>query len=333
MSVRKTESRVPANFAPADLGEAVAAPDGRCALVSFVTSPLVVGRENIYVVFVTDAALAASVESLEWSFSENGGAPSVQTTDFGEFAYTPTATGQLSLTVRLLGASNSDQATLALTQEITALQAEIEAAIAAARNDTGPGIGNPEVAREIVNDHSPYHQDVTLHNPESGDAFQRFVFGVTYEGALQRPPAQRKEQLNQLAASLNNGGADFKTIAAAGAGLCRIRLSLLAMTLSSTPGGGTPLLPWTEVPEAASERAAADDQVREALAALDESTRLDLFNLVRFPKSNVTQCARIIETLRDHYFSGTNFEGVLTGMSGTRAFWITRHFREGPLVT
>lgn len=324
MSVRKTESRVPATFAPGDLGQAMVAPDGRCALVSFVSSPVVVGRENTYVLFVTDAALAGSVNSFEWSFVENGGTPTTQTTAFGEQSYTPAATGQLLVTVRLLSAANTEQASITLTQEITTLQSEIEAAIAAARNSTGPAIGNPEAAREIVNDHSPYHQEVALQTPESGEAFQRFVFGMVHEGAVQRPPAQRKEQLSQLAASLNGPGGDFQTLAAAGAGLCGVRLALLAMVRAD--------LPWTELPEPTTPRATADQQLRERLAALDEAKRIDLFNLVRFPKSNVVQSARIIEALRDRYFAGTNFQDVLTGMSGTRAHWITRHFREGPIA-
>jgi hypothetical protein len=325
MSVRKTESRLPTNAAAPDLGEAVVAADGKSALISFVTSPVVVGRENIYVVFVTDAALAGSVESFEWSFAENGAAPNVQTTGMGEIAYTPSAAGQLSLTVRLLGASNSEQGSVTLTQEIAALHTEIEAAIAAAKNETGPGIGNPDVAREIANDHSPYHQDVTMQHPEGDDAFQRFLFGVMYEGAVQRPPRQRKEQLGRIADALNGDGAGFKDAVLGGIGLCGIRLPLLAMTLSQ--------LPWTELPQANAEHLAADEQLRESLSGLDESARIDLFNLVRFPKSNVVQTARIIEALRDHYFTGANFHDVITGMSGTRAFWITRHFREGPLAT
>jgi hypothetical protein len=325
MSVRKTESRLPASAVAADLGQAVVAADGRSALVSHISSPVVAGRENIYVVFVTDAGLAGSVQTFEWSFAENGGAPNVQTTEKGEIAYTPSATGQLSLTLRLLGAGNSEQGVLTVTQDIAALHAEIEAAIAAARNETGPGIGNPNVAREIVNDHSPYHQDVTLQHPESDDAFQRFLFGLMYEGAVQRPPPQREEQLGRIADALNGDGAGFKDAVLGGIGLCGIRLPLLAMTRSQ--------LPWTELPQANAERVTADEQLRESLAGLDELARIDLFNLIRFPKSNVVQTARIIEALRDHYFSGANFHDVITGMNGTRAFWISRHFREGPLAT
>lgn len=44
MPVRKTESRQPASTTASDLGQGVVAADGRSALVSLVTSPLVLGR-------------------------------------------------------------------------------------------------------------------------------------------------------------------------------------------------------------------------------------------------------------------------------------------------
>jgi hypothetical protein len=100
---------------------------------------------------------------------------------------------------------------------------------------------------------------------------------------------------------------------------------LLAMTLPS-------MLDFTELPEAEDQRALADEQLRESLAALDEDKRIDLFNLVRFPKSNIAQCARILEALRDRYFPGTNFNDVLTGMSGVRAQFILKQFIEGPVI-
>jgi hypothetical protein len=327
MGVRKTERRIPANFQPSDLGQAVAAADGRCALVSFVTTPLVVARENVYVLFVTDAGLAGTTQSFEWTFTESGIAPNVQNTAAGEIAYRPQAIGTLNLTVRLLGAGNTEQARIEMDQNIAPPNGELESLIAQARNEPGPGVSNPDVARELVNEHNPYYQAVALQTPESDDAFRRFVFGVVFDGALNRDASQRKRHLDQLAASLNNQEGDFGSLAAQGAGVSGMRLALLAMT----PGNPAPLLPWTELPEPSAQHAAADQQLRQQLAALDESKRIDLFNLARFPKSNITQCARIIEALRDRYFSGANFSDVMTGMSGTRAHWIIRHFREGPL--
>lgn len=325
MGVRKTESRIPENVQAADLGQAVMAAGGRCTLVSFILSPLVIHRENTFAVFVTDAALAATVTSFEWSVMDDGGVPTTQTTTFGEFSYTPQDTGNLTLTVRLLNAANTEQATLSLTQDVVVPNTELENLITATQNNPGPGVGNVDVARELVNDHNPYYQNVALQTPEAGDGFQRFVFSTASDGALQHTAAQRKAHLDELAASLNGSGSDFATLSAEGAGVCAIRPVLHAMVLAS-------MLPWTELPDAATPRAAAEERLRQTLAGLDENKRIDLFNLIRFPKSNLTQCGRILEALRNRYFSGTNFSDVLTGMSGTRAHWLSRHYREGPIA-
>jgi len=118
---------------------------------------------------------------------------------------------------------------------------------------------------------------------------------------------------------------------AGGFGVCDIRMGLLAMTTPPSVGGGTPALDWTELPETGAQHAAAEADLRLAITALDIDTRTDLFNRTRFPKSNINQCARILETLRDRYFGGVPFTDVLVGLSGTRAHWIVRHYREGPL--
>lgn len=324
MGVRKTETRIPANLQAADLGQAVTTSDGRCTLVSFIVSPLASLRSNSYVIFVTDTSLAGSVQTFEWSFVENGGAPSVQSTQFGECSYQPQNVGTLAVTVRLLGSGNTELSTISLNQDVVITNAELESLYSGARNDPGPGIGNIQVARELVNDYNPYYQSVTLQTPESGDGFKRFVFSLVSDGALVRTVDQRKQQLDQLASALNTNQVDFAVAAAGGAGVCNIRLVLLAMSLPSH-------LTWTEFPDNASRRAAAEEELRKQLAQLDENKKIDLFNIVRFPKSNITFCGRIIEGLRDRYFNGTNFNDVLTGMSGTRAHWISRHFKEGPI--
>jgi hypothetical protein len=330
--VRKTESRLPPNLQAADLGEAIVAPDGRCALVSFLTSPLVVNRENVYLVFVTDATLAAAAHSFEWTFTENAGPPIVENTEHGEISHVPKDTGRLYLTVRILSADKSEQAKLTFKQDVGHLNPLLEKLIAETSASPGPGVANPEVTRELVNNYSSYYQAIQMRAPESGDGFQRFVFSMVLDGALQRTPNERKQHIDKLADSVNNQQGDFATLAAQGVGVCGIRLALLAMTLHKAAENPAPLLDWTELPESSLKRDMADEQLRERLASLEENARIDLFNLARLPKSNINRCAHILEALRDRYFGGTNFNDVLTGMSGTRAQVILRHYQKGPLL-
>ncbi|MBA2622900.1 MAG: hypothetical protein H0U88_04680, partial [Chthoniobacterales bacterium] len=69
-------------------------------------------RANTYVLFVTDAGLAAAANSFEWSAAENGAPPVVQATAHGEFTFRPTAAGPLGLTVRILDGGGAEQASL-----------------------------------------------------------------------------------------------------------------------------------------------------------------------------------------------------------------------------
>lgn len=326
MPVRNTESRLPANFQAADLGQAVASGDSRCTLVSFISNPLVVKRQNTYVLFVPDAGLASATERYEWRFTLNDNPAQVESTDEGEISYTPTETGTLNLEVKVLGAGNAEQSSISLSQSVVVANAELETQISNATEESGPAIGNPDIARELINDHNPYYQAVSLQSPEEGDHFKCFVFNLLSSRAQRAPAPRRKQHLDQLAAALNTDLADYGELAAEGAGVGGIRLALLAMCL-----GDTPPLSWTELPEDTGARETAARELRNQLNGLDENVRIDLFNLARFPKSNITLCGKIAEKLRDRYFNGANFDDVMNGQSGTRATWIMRHFNEGPI--
>jgi hypothetical protein len=314
-----------------NLGEAVVAPDSRCALVSYITAPLTTEHTNTYVVFVTDAALAGTVESFEWSFMEEGSAPVVVTTDAGEVNFTPTNEGHLSTRVRLLDGSVIEQAALTLVQHVVLPNAHLEALITRSQHTPGPGGGNPVASRELVNEHASYYQQVELPTPQDGDAFRRLLFDMALNGVIRRTAKERRAHIDQLGAAVNDDPPAVARLAARGAGVCEIRLALLAMVLPAS-GGATPHLPWRELRDTGTRRTIDDQQLRNSLTTLSDETRIDLFNVARFPKSNIMACARILDTLRNRYFSGATFPDVLTGMSGTRAHWIIRHFREGPLT-
>ncbi len=325
MPLRKTESRIPAGFQPADLGEAVASADGHCCLVSFITAPLAAGRENVYVAFITDAGLAATVQSFEWAFTMDEGSPDVTVTDFGQTTFTPPARGNLTVKVRLLDATSAEQASLSLTQEVGPLNEELEALIAQAVNNPGAGMGNPDVLRELVNDHNPYYMNVPLQTPEAGDGFSQYLFSTVIDGALETKQDKRNDLLDEVAASINNAEADFVSAIAPGLGVAKVRMLLVTMLLAPAN------LPFTELPDGNAENAAADEQLRQQIAAMSEEDKIDLFNRVRFPKLNIMLCGKLLEALRDKFFNGVSFDDVLQKMSGTMADWISLNYNKGPL--
>jgi len=325
MSVRKTESRLPAGVQPEDLGQAVTATDGRCVLISTITAPLVVDRENFYIVFVIDAILAPTVTGYLWTFFIDGVPQPPQTTGIGVVRFTPTEEGYLQVKVQVMSSGPAPPSFLELMQQVTLANSELEAMIAAASEQPGAGMGNPDVLRELVNDHNPYYQDVPLAAPEAGDAFPKFLFSTVNDGALETKQDKRHDLLEEVANAINTGETDYVSAIGPGLGVAKLRLPLLVMMLSPAS------IPFAELPDTNAENVAADEQLREQVAALSEEERIDWFNLVRFPKSNIALCAKLLEALRDKFFPGVVFEDVLKKMSGSMSDWIMLNYNKGPL--
>jgi hypothetical protein len=323
MATRKTESRIPDTLQPGDLGQAVT--NNGVSLISFVTSPLVVDRNNTYVVIITNAGIASSAQSYQWSVSTNGGAAVVSETEVGELTIDPQQTGTLQVSVNVRDAADTTIATVAVSQHVVSPSAQLEDMIAAAHSQSGPGMADPDALRELINEHNLYYQSVTTQNTEPLAGFKKLVFNMAFEGVMKKNAAERKLYLDQLATSLNSGDMDFASLTMQPVGVCSVRILLLAMTVPN-------MMPWTLLPADANQRTLEMQELHQTLAQLDESKKIDLFNLVRFPKSNVNSCGRIMENLRNRYFGTTNFDDVLTGMSGTRAQWIIAQYRQGPIT-
>ncbi len=299
--------------------------------MSFATAPLVAGRENSYVLFVTDDALAGSVESIEWAFAENGIATYAVYGALTEVVYAPQEVGALTVTVRLLDNAETELSTVSLEQVLVGPSQELEDLIADAIEEPGPGASNPDVLRELVNQHCLYYFNAQPKAPEAGDAFARFLFGTIAQGAAKQTQDARREHLAAFAEAIESTPEDYARLAAEGVGVANLRLTILGMVMPQEAGGATPFLPWTELPADPAPYAVADDTLREQLNELPDEQRIDLLNIARFPKSNLAACARILEALRDRYFAGASFEDVLSGMSGTRAHWILTHLTRGPV--
>ena len=323
MPVRKTESRIPDTFQASDLGQAITA--SGCTIISYVTSPLVRDRPNQYIVFVTDPGITASAASYQWTVTESGLAPAVTTSPDGELLLQPTNSGSLRVSVSILNGSGTQLATLTLDQTVVPPSEELEDLIAEANEDSGPGMADPGALRELINQYNAYYQSVTLQAPESTGGFKRLVFNMCFDGVIKRNADERKFHADELKTALNSGDTDFATLSTQGIGVCNVRLLLLAMTL---PG----IMPWTLMPADQNQRAVKLEELHQSLAALNDNQKIDLFNIARFPKSNISACARMLENLRNQYFNTTSFEDVLTGMSGARAQWIIAQYRQGPIT-
>lgn len=330
MPVRKTESRIPAALQPADLGDSVTAPDGRSVLVSQTASPLVVGRDAVFVLFVTDAALATQVARHDWTVTPSGGQPTTQATQIGEFVLRPTVAGSVTVTVDMKSAANASLGQVTQVLDVVEANAELEALITAARNESGPTMSSPDVSRELINDLEPYYRAVRLAGADD-ENFTRFVFMQIHDSVLHRTTAERKTHLDRLAGAINDGTFDYGVEAALAGGVAGMRLPLLAMVMP-VAAGGQPALVWTELAEDRAAQAVEEEALLRQLTGLAETARIDLFNGIRFPKAAIRFSARAFEALRDRYFPGAGFDQMGGSFAGTtRGHWMIRHYREGPV--
>src|SRR5712691_10879957 len=119
MPTRTTERRIPAGYAATDLG--ATAGDAAAALVAYHSASLVVGRLQTCVAFVLDAPMQPNVARFRWQ----AGAAADTTTD-GVFEFTPAAAGDLDIKVDLLDGGANVLKSLTLTQQVGALNAELE---------------------------------------------------------------------------------------------------------------------------------------------------------------------------------------------------------------
>jgi hypothetical protein len=326
MPVRKTESRLPPTFPAAQLGQSVTAAGNKVTLVSFLSSPIALRRTQAYVVFVTDAALAATVDSYAWTFN-NGGSPTTLNTEIGLAEFTPQNTGSLVVAVKVKGTGGTQLAAVNLTQKVLPLNDKLEVLIDQTESNA-PTAADPETSRELVNDLRGY-VDLMLSGP--GDPLtNKALSSLAYARCLETIAFRRQVFLEALAAILNKGNhKDFLAAAKDGFGVCRTRPQLAAMFLPKT-SGGSPYLSLAELPDDKKKQAAAIKDLAKDFNALTEENKIDLFNILRFPKSHLTAAKKILDGLLAKYFSGKSYADVLKEKDPART--LLTQFELGPLA-
>ena len=92
--------------------------------------------------------------------------------------------------------------------------------------------------------------------------------------------------------------------------------------------GSNPLIPWQEIPTDPAQRQTTLTSLQTALAGLAEERRIDIFNILRFPKASLKACKLILDRLRSQYFSNHSYSAVMG--NNTQAQQILFQLKSGP---
>jgi hypothetical protein len=323
MPTRITEQKLPFFYNAGDLGQAEG--DAQAVVISYHTSPVVVNRKQTYVVFVLDGGLQGTVASYRWTVEGN-----TINTQHGVLEYSPTAEGTMSVSVDLLNSGSAVLKTIALSQQVIALNAELETLISAA-DETSPTAANPDTSRELVNDVRWYIDDIAPRTADSVSSLNKLLFACTYAEAMLVAPEDRAAGIERLAGMLADNAAEgFAEQAASGMGICQLRPHAVAMYFSETDGGTNWLVTRRELPNDKSTWDSMLAQMKTAIVGMDAQKRVDLFNVLRFPKTNIKVAMQFLEALRTQYFTGQDLPSILADEAKARN--LITEYKEGPFA-
>jgi hypothetical protein len=309
------------DFTPADLGEATSS--GPYWLISYLEQPIPIGTRVDYVVFVTDNSDVDEyrwrVEQLDDSGLPLGGDDGLldeDDTDEGVYWFRPDAGGRIRVTVEIM-VDGQVAGTLTLVQAVEPRDAAIERLLLGrgvgdyVRSEIGSLAGETQTTRELANDLKRFILQAADATGANGIPWQ-FLSAVVYKETLHRPKelvvyrpylpdvalvsggdAVRSWELEFAAEDLNDTSflPSFRTHLNNSLGVCQIQPQTAAM-----------LLQMTERRQKASgltDDEEINDQVWAAFEDLPDDQRIGVYNLVRFPKTNIRLCAELLAYLKN----------------------------------
>lgn len=319
--VRKTEKRLPFNYSPADLGQAVSSgvsPGGGYHLISYLTSPVAKGSFNDYVVFVTDGA--TEPDHYLWTFQciyTKQTYISKEITQEGLYQFQiPTDAERLEVKVEMCDMLGTVLVTLVMEQATIESFAVVDALMqphAPTVTDISKFVdaGHPDTTREIFDNFRIYIEEAAFKEADTlmqtGGAEgipPAFLASIAYKEAIFRPyqftwsrpylamELTRSYELEEAAEEINGVlGSSLITHLDNTFGVCQISLTTLAMHLG--------LITLRELPSTGREAILKNiaDDYKVTIADTDKET--DLYNLLRFPKTNILMCAKILNSLKN----------------------------------
>jgi hypothetical protein len=188
-----------------------------------------------------------------------------------------------------------------------------------------------ETSRELVNDVRVFIDELAPRSADPDSSLNKLLFAIAYAEAMSVRPADRSTQNQALAAALGADQAEsFTDQAASGIGLCQVRPQILAMFVSATAGGTTPMLPLREFPKDEAARAPVIATLRKEFVALAAPQKIDLFNLLRFPEANLRMAMQLVQKLMEKYFPGSSLPDILA--DSEKAKTLIKQYKEGPFA-
>ncbi|MDD4755249.1 MAG: hypothetical protein PHG29_04125, partial [Prolixibacteraceae bacterium] len=194
MPFSKTESRIPFSFQPSDLGEVASDAANKLSVISYNSSPLALGREQTYVLIITDTPMQNSFHSVRWQV---GNRDIINQDTVWNHTYNQT--GPVTLNVTVLDSGGAALASVSLNQTVTPLSEALENLIVL-DDATHPVAGDPVTSREIINDFLPLIHNVQ--NVSTHEVEHKMLFGVCYTTVLSHPKADRNQLINTLRSHL-----------------------------------------------------------------------------------------------------------------------------------
>jgi hypothetical protein len=312
-------------------------PSGTYALISMVTSPLTVrNRQDYVVISIPDAATPnvypTEPDTFRWTVVEDRlvGMTSFDEvqTDYGLFDCTFAAPDTVHVTVELT-TNGTTLATLTLNQTVQARRADVDAFITANKLDREDAI------HELVSDLRSYIDAAVVASGPNGvparliaailwlemmmrwregtDGAERFRKALAEGRALTGPqPSQleqtfgddddliREVELEAVATGFNViiGSSFFhRFFAGKSIGVGQLRQFIAAMMLCEVPWREKP--PLSPLGGNASERKEIDDEIESDYLALPMSKKVEIYNRLRFPKTNIALVARSLALLKN----------------------------------
>lgn len=337
MQIRTTESRIPGGFTKANaekLGEAsnLGGPNQEFIIVAYYSSPVQAGIElpfwNKYVAFVDETKVSGNL-AYEWTikFKKNNGdlvhqsgATGVPIIMVDAKNFTdPNIVLQAAKVEVSLKIPSISSTPVTLVQNLQGLSQNIENFLAAALVDTVPraSAGNPFVTREVANRIRPYLSEAGSAYGKELDIPANLTGALAYLNILIQDNKEHKHHLFPstllenagLSNAINNNAQyDFFEKAPPALGICPIRPHLLAMYLpknanpdidniSATGPGYATYTPYQVIDG----NAVTGKTVFDAFMALPPGEKADIYNQLRFPKSNIRLCAFLLHQLKKTY--------------------------------